>query len=177
MSLTFRVRVVLVSAAPPSSHANAMKPRVTDIKMQLKGGRDNTEFMSAVKKINFSSWPCMMLVAQSSLCSGWSCIVWNAAQCQSRAKMVTQPCALRFNHLYFKQQTNTYKWVGGMVSVQISCLDSYSEFYSAVNYLGVLQVISILFLCVRVCVCVCVCVCVHYKIMQSIVYILFIYNL
>lgn len=55
MSLTFRVRVVLVSTAPPSSHANAMKPRVTDIKMKLKGGRDNTELMSAVKKINFSS--------------------------------------------------------------------------------------------------------------------------
>lgn len=74
MSLTFRVRAVLVSTAPPSPHANSMKPRATDIKMQLKGGRDNTEFMSAVKKINFSFLQCMMLVAQSSGCSGCSCV-------------------------------------------------------------------------------------------------------
>lgn len=74
MSLTFRVRAVLVSTAPPSPHVNAMKPRATDTKMQLKGGRDNTEFMSAVKKMNFSFLQCMMLVEQSSGCIECSCI-------------------------------------------------------------------------------------------------------
>ncbi len=174
MSLTFRVRAVLVSTAPPSSHANAIKPRVTDIKMQLKGGRDNTEFMSTVKNINFSSWQCMMLVTQSSLCSGWCCIVWNAAQCQSRAKMSTQPCTLRCNYLYFKQQTDTHikmSWRDGISTAFLSWF--IPEFYSVVINLCELQVISLLFL-----VCVCVCVQSHNKIMQSIIYcILFIYSL
>ncbi len=155
MSLTFRVRAVLASTAPPSSHANAMKPRVTDIKMQLKWGRDNTEFMSTVKNINFSSWQCMMLVTQSSLCSGWCCIVWNAAQCQSRAKMSTQPCTLSCNYLYFKQQTNTHikmSWRDGISTAFLSWF--IPEFYSVVINLCELQVISVLFL---VCVCVCVC--------------------
>lgn len=74
MSLTFRVRAGLESTAPPSPYANTMKPRATDTKMQLKGRRDNTEFMSAVKKMNFSFLQCMMVVPQSSGCIGCSCI-------------------------------------------------------------------------------------------------------
>ncbi len=107
--------------------------------------------MSAVKNIHFSSWQCMMLVTQSSLCSGWSCIVWNAAQCQSRAKMSTQPCTLRCNYLYFKQQTDTHikmSWRDGISTAFLSW--SIPEFYSVVINLCELQVISLLFL---VCVC------------------------